>query len=246
MSGPLDVPTARQFEGASSRDDGQNVPVTDHADVVPTAYGARADEYIAALGSIDHAAPLDRAFIERWAKGLDGAVIDVGCGPGQWTHHLVGLGVDAEGIDPAPEFVEHARATYPGVRYRVGQAESLRVADGALGGVLAWYSLIHTPPPRMPAILAEFARCIRPGGRLALGVCTGYDLEPFDHAITTAYYWPINRLTTELESAGFSVTHIETRQDPGARAHGALLAERRPSRRDGHPPAARGTDLMAG
>jgi hypothetical protein len=28
--------------------------------------------------------------------------------------------------------------------------------------VLSWYSIIHTPPQDVPAVLNEFARCIRP------------------------------------------------------------------------------------
>jgi hypothetical protein len=33
--------------------------------------------------------------------------------------------------------------------------EALPVEDGALGGVLAHYSMIHTPPGELPALLAE-------------------------------------------------------------------------------------------
>lgn len=198
----------------------------EHPDSVRASYGARAGEYVAALGSIDHAAQPDLALVALWARGLEGPVLDVGCGPGQWTHYLTGLGVDAEGIDPVPEFIESARATYPEEAYRVGRAEDLNVADGSLGGVLAWYSLIHTDPQRISQALLEFARCTRPGGGLALGFFTGPELASFDHAITRAYFWPIDLLAAEVEAAGFTITHTETRADPGARPHGSLLATR--------------------
>ncbi|WP_114856370.1 class I SAM-dependent methyltransferase [Brachybacterium sp. YJGR34] len=193
---------------------------------VRKSYGARAAEYIAALGSIDHAAGPDIALVERWARSVEGPVLDVGCGPGQWTHHLTTLGLDAVGIDPVPAFVESARATYPGVRYREGRAEDLGVDEGALGGVLAWYSLIHTAPDQLPAVLAEFARALRPGGALALGFFTGPRLAPFDHAVTSAHHWPVELLGAEVAAAGFTVTHAESRTDPGSRPHGALLATR--------------------
>ncbi|MDR6865761.1 SAM-dependent methyltransferase [Microbacterium resistens] len=194
---------------------------------VRASYGARADECVAAFGSIDHAADPDRALIEAWALGIEGPVLDVGCGAGQWTHHLADLGVDVEGVDPVPEFIERARAAYPDQRYRLGRAEDLDVVDGALGGVLAWYSLIHTDPARIGDALAEFARGIRPGGGLALGFFTGPEVEPFAHAIVTAYYWPVDLLTSMVESAGFTVVHTETRTDPGVRSHGAIVASRR-------------------
>ncbi|MEZ5086349.1 MAG: class I SAM-dependent methyltransferase [Tessaracoccus sp.] len=195
-------------------------------DSVRDSYGARAGEYVAAVGSVSHVAAPDLQLIEKWALGTEGPVLDVGCGPGQWTHYLTGLGVDAEGVDPVTEFIEHARATYPYGRYRLGRAEDLGVADGALGGVLAWYSLIHTTPEGIDTPLAEFARCIRPGGGLALGFFTGATLGPFEHAVTTAYYWPINLLASKIEDAGFTVTHTESRADRPARAHGAILATR--------------------
>lgn len=194
---------------------------------VRACYGARADDYIDAVGSISHVAAADLALVTRWAHGVEGLVLDVGCGPGQWTHYLTGLGVSVEGIDPVPEFIDSARATYPAAPYRLGRAEDLGVADGSLGGVLAWYSLIHTDPERIGDALAEFARCVRPGGGLAIGFFAGPKLAPFDHAVVTAYHWPIELLAARVEAAGFEVTHSESRTDRPARTHGAILATRR-------------------
>lgn len=196
-------------------------------DVVRTAYAARSAEYIALFGRVDQVAEIDRHFILAWALGLQGPVLDVGCGPGQWTHLLSAAGVDAEGVDPVPEFIDSARASYPSDRYRVGRAEDLGMDDAALAGVLAWYSLIHTEPELIDVLLAEFARCVRPGGGLALGFFAGARLEPFEHAVTTAYFWPVDLLAARVEAAGFTVTRTVTRAEVSARPHGALLATRR-------------------
>ncbi len=172
-------------------------------------------------------AEIDRDFILAWARGLQGPVLDAGCGPGRWTHLLSAASVDAEGVDPVPEFIDSARASYPSDRYRVGRAEDLGMDDAALAGVLAWYSLIHTAPEAIDASLAEFGRCVRPGGGLALGFFAGARLEPFEHAVTTAYFWPIDLLAARVEAAGFTVSRTATRTEPGTRPHGALLATRR-------------------
>lgn len=196
-------------------------------DDVRQAYSARAAEYRNAVGKIEHASQRDRDTLLAWALGIEGKVLDVGCGPGQWTSFLHRHGVDIEGVDPVEAFVADARARYPDARYRTGRSEDLGVADGTLGGILAWFSLIHTDPRAIDAPLTELARCLRPGGSLAVGFFVGPELEPFDHAITTAYYWSVDWLTRRVEQAGLSVVEAQVRTDPGARPQGLLVAELR-------------------
>lgn len=190
------------------------------------AYGARADEYIDAVGYIDHAEDVDVTRIGEWAQSVDGPVLDVGCGPGQWTHWLATQGLDIDGTDPAQEFIDHARRKYPGVRYSVGRAEELDAASASIGGVLAWYSLIHSAPDEVATALGEFARCVRPGGGLLLGFFTAAEHKAFDHAVTTAYHWPLDALEKPVEDAGFTVTHAATRSGRPERTHGEIIAVR--------------------
>jgi len=103
---------------------------------VTAAYSARAAEYTELLGSMGAVHPSDRQLIDSWAAAVDGRVLDAGCGPGHWTGHLAGRGLDARGIDLVPSFVEHARAAYPGVRFDLESIEDIAEPDGALGGVL--------------------------------------------------------------------------------------------------------------
>jgi len=196
------------------------------ADPVLEAYTNRAREYIEVLGSIEHAAAADREYVLSWARSVDGRLLDVGSGPGQWTEFLRAAGVDVEGVEPVEAFVENARARYPSARFRVGRAEQLGVPSGSLGGVLAWFSLIHTHPDRLDAPLDEFARAIRPGGTLAIGFFDGVAEEQFDHAVAPAFYWSVDALTSRLEHAGFTVADARTRQDPGVRRQGVIAATR--------------------
>jgi ubiquinone/menaquinone biosynthesis C-methylase UbiE len=194
---------------------------------VRDAYSARAAEYIDLFGSIDAAAEEDREYVLAWAQSVDGRIVDVGCGPGQWTNFLHEHGVDVEGLDPVAAFVAEAQRRYPDASYRIGRAEQLGVDDASVGGVLAWFSLIHTDPDRVGELLGEFARCVRPHGSLAIGFFEGPELAPFDHAVTTAFFWPVGVLSAEVEAAGFVVTDAQTRRDPGTRSQGALIARRR-------------------
>ncbi|MEL7977547.1 class I SAM-dependent methyltransferase [Isoptericola sp. F-RaC21] len=206
------------------------------------AYAARAEEYTALFGSMDAVHDDDRELVARWAGGLTGRVVDAGCGPGHWTDFLARQGLDVEGVDLAEPFLARARSAYPGVPFRRAALGDLGVPDGGLGGLLSWYSLIHTPPEpvggeSVDAVLAGFARAVAPGGGLLLGFCRGPRVEPFDHAVATAWFWPADELAARVERAGFDVVETAERADAGVRPHGAISARRRAADRQVLAPA---------
>lgn len=195
-------------------------------DQVRDAYSRRAAEYVDVVGRIEHAAEADRAAVLTWARSVDGPILDVGCGPGQWTNLLHEAGLDVVGVDPVEAFIDDARARYPAARFRRGRAEQLGVPDGSIGGVLAWFSLIHTDPAEIDAVLRGLARSLYAGGSLAIGFFDGAAREPFDHAVVTAYYWSVDALTELVEGAGLTVTGAQTRHDPPSRPQGFLVARK--------------------
>ncbi|ROQ03839.1 methyltransferase family protein [Rathayibacter sp. PhB93] len=192
---------------------------------VRDAYGVRADEYTALLGSVDDADPRDRALIDAWAAGLTGPVLDAGCGPGHWTAFLRQRGLEAEGVDLVPEFVAVARRRFPGVPFRTGTLREPG-ADGSLGGILAWYSLIHLPPAELPEVLGGFARALRPGGALLIGFFVGAPQREFAHAVLPAWFHPLESMRTAVADAGFEVVAAAARTSPGVRDHGEIVARK--------------------
>lgn len=196
---------------------------------VRDAYGARAEEYADLAVSPEWMEEQDHRMISGWAGAVSGRLIDAGCGPGQWTDVLRRLGHDVEGVDLVPGFVDIARSRFPQTAYRVAELDDLGVADGSLAGILSWYSIIHTEPAGVPRILGEFARCLRDGGSLLLGMFEGPRVEPFPHAITTAYFWSVEEMSRRLVDAGFRVEATESRVDPGRRPHAAIVARRQRS-----------------
>lgn len=196
---------------------------------VAAAYDARADEYVAKLGSVEQMAPQDVATIESWRDATTGRLLDAGCGPGHWTDVL---SVDGQrnvvGVDASARFVSSGRERFPHVSLLVADLVALPIATASLGGMLAWFSLIHAAPPDVPEILGEVARVLAPGGSLLLGFFDGDAGEPFDHAVSTAYYWSAAALGELLVHHGFVVDESVARQDPGARRHGHLVATLKP------------------
>ncbi|MEU3601953.1 class I SAM-dependent methyltransferase [Streptomyces sp. NPDC006798] len=156
--------------------------------------------------------PIDRGLLAEFAAEVresgGGAVAEVGCGPGRIAAHLRGLGTDVFGIDLSPEMIRLAREAYPELRFEVGSMAALDLADGALGGLVAWYSMIHTPPEEVPSYFGEFRRVLAPGGRLLLAFYESGDdpLTVFDHKVTPAYRWPADALARTAAAAGFTET----------------------------------------
>jgi len=198
---------------------------------IAAAYDARAAEYIEIAGSIDQMDAADRRLIAQWRDATPGALLDAGCGPGLWTEFLHDGSRDVVGIDLSEEFLASARRTYPHLRFEIGTFRELPAADASLGGILAWYSLIHTPPAEAPGVLQEFARTLTPGGSILIGFFDGPPREPFQHAVTEAYFWSVETLDALLADAGFTVTSTDHRpRTPGevsTRPHAAITAIKR-------------------
>jgi SAM-dependent methyltransferase len=146
-------------------------------DAVRTSYDTVADDYADLLRDALAASPTDRAmlglFAELVAESGGGEVADLGCGPGRITGHLAGLGLDVRGVDLSADMVAVARREHPQLRFDVGSMTALDLADGSLAGALAWYSLIHLSTEDLPAVLAELARVLRPGGHLLVAFQVG-------------------------------------------------------------------------
>ena len=202
--------------------------VTD--ELIAAAYDARAAEYAALIGDIAQTDARDRALIAEWRDATQGRLLDAGCGPGLWTRFLHDGTRDVLGIDLSEEFIARARETHPDLEFLRGSFAALPLPDASLGGVLAWYSLIHTPPGELPSVLSEFARVVAPGGSILIGFFDGDPREPFDHAVTTAYFWNQDALRPLLERAGFTVTaserRVRTPGEPSIRPHASLTATR--------------------
>lgn len=215
----------------------------DFVQITRASYDAVAVEYAEYVRDELRTNPWERAVLGVFAELVlaDGAgpVADVGCGTGRVTAHLRGLGLDVFGIDLSPGMLAVARSAHPDVRFEVGSMLALDLPDGALAGVLAYYSTIHVPDDRLPTVLAEFCRVLAPGGHLLLAFQVGDEprrlAEVFGHAVTLEFHRRRpERMAELLDLAGFVVRSRLVREPAaGERTAQAYLVARKPSGIDG-------------
>ena len=171
-------------------------------DATRASYDTVAADYADLLRDELAARPWDRAMLTAYAEVVSGTVADVGCGPGRITAHLAGLGLSTFGVDLSPGMIEVARRAHPGLRFEVGTMTDLDVADGELGGVVSWYSLVHTPPEQLPTAFAEFHRVLAPGGHLLIAFKVGDERRELTHAyghdVSLDVYWVPMDLVADL------------------------------------------------
>lgn len=193
----------------------------DYLDATRRSYDATADDYAEWIRDELAAKPFDRSVLAVFAELVRGPVADVGCGTGRITAHLAGLGVDVSGVDLSPGMLAAARRAHPDLTFTEATMTALPIADGTLGGVVAWYSTIHVPDADLPVALAEFRRVLRPGGLLQLAFQAGTGAEHrtraggHDVSLTFHHRHP-ERMAELLGDNGFTVrAQLVRTQDTG-------------------------------
>ena len=145
--------------------------------MIPNAarFLGRADDYVRYRPSYPGAA-IDAIF-ESLSEPHQLDVLDVGAGTGISTALLRSRGARVVGIDPNGEMREKALAN--GLDVREGSAEATGFS-AARFDVVASFQAFHWFAT--PEVLAEFARILRPGGRVALVWNERDDRDPFTNA----------------------------------------------------------------
>src|SRR4051794_33030074 len=98
-----------------------------------------------------------------------GVLLDAGCGTGQMSLPLAGLGYEVRGYDISPEMITVARSKVQAghhASYNVADVRSLPEPDSAVDGIVACKLFVHVSDWR--GAVVELLRVLRPGACLLL------------------------------------------------------------------------------
>jgi demethylmenaquinone methyltransferase/2-methoxy-6-polyprenyl-1,4-benzoquinol methylase len=93
-------------------------------------------------------------------------VLDLGCGTGDLCRDANLLGAAVVGVDPAARMIEVATDRVPGCRFVRAHGEALPFTSESFDAVVTGFALRNFSD--VDAVLAECARVLTPGGRIAI------------------------------------------------------------------------------
>ena len=110
-------------------------------------------------------APFVEALLDAAGVVAGIRVLDVCCGTGLVTAAATARGARTIGLDFSPAMLHQARHAHPELQFDEGDAEALPYAEDSFDVVVSNFGIHHVPRP--DKALAEAARVLRPGGRVA-------------------------------------------------------------------------------
>ena len=186
---------------------------------VRNSYDRLADEYARRMFHELENKPFDRMLLDRFAVEVSGqgAVCDMGCGPGHVGRYLCEAGADVFGLDLSPQMLEQARQLNPGMVFQEGNMMALELEANSLAGITAFYAIVNIPEESLPAVFQEMHRVLQPGGLLLLAFHTGSEAirvdELWGQSISMDFFMfstaAIRRL---LENSGFAIEEMRERE----------------------------------
>lgn len=107
-------------------------------------------------------------------------ILDIGCGPGQYSLYFHKRGFDVKGVDFSENMISIAKKLSDNVEFEVQDMRELHFEDGLFDALWVCSSFVHIPKDDVTPVLNEFKRILKADGILFINAVIGdlpYRLE---------------------------------------------------------------------
>ncbi len=176
---------------------------------------AKTYDKIAAIYTTQYFEDLSETFyIDKFLSKLPNKakILDVGCGPGQFTKYVLEKGFLVEGVDYSKSMVKIAREKVPGGVFQHMDMRKMDYKNSSFDGLLVAYSLIHIPSSELSKTLKEFRRIMKPKSYMLVIVQKGEPDRIVDEPLKRGERMFINFFTRKglvklISKSGFKVVY---------------------------------------
>ena len=153
----------------------------------------------------------------RTTGGLNGRILDYGCGPGILLEKLLKQGAKCEGADTSPDSLEVAARRLKKIDAHCPltllQGVPSSLPDNTFGVVFFVETIEHVLPKELPQTLAELQRIVRPGGHVIVSTPHNENLNASKstcpecgaryHKMQHVSSWTSQSIATAMEHVGW-------------------------------------------
>lgn len=140
---------------------------------------------MAAAGQDPHGEVAFLARLQERHPHLSGPILDAGCGTGRVAIELARRGHQSEGTDIDSDMLGHAQAKAPHVRWHLGNLATVDLARRFGVVVMAGNVILFVEAEDRPAVIANVARHLEPGGLIV----AGFQLARADGRRVSVAHW---------------------------------------------------------
>jgi ubiquinone/menaquinone biosynthesis C-methylase UbiE len=135
--------------------------------------------------------PEKERLITRYFSNKNAKILDIGCGLGRTTQPLSDMGFEVIGIDVSEAMINKARAKFPTIDFRIGDAYDLPFRDEAFEYTLFSFNGIdHIHPERRRIqALREIHRVLKPGGLFLFSSHNSWSIDVVGGLLSKDILW---------------------------------------------------------
>lgn len=162
--------------------------------------------------------PMNRLAFEQIAPQRGDKVLEAGFGGGDLLSWLLAAGTEAIGVDPSDAMLRRARRRFRRsiaageLHLLEGSAERLPVGNAAVDKAVCVNIVYFWEDPAVP--LAQFARVLRPGGRLVLCFQAPASVRAWPGHVHGFRAWEPEQIALYMAQAGFAAPERSGGSDP--------------------------------